>query len=256
MGYIPKETYMNRRVAQLMVRLTSVVGWISLLGFLVFLIVGPLGLVDLGLSPRGLLWLDAGFSLAFFIQHSTMIRRSFRTRVARLVAPEYFGVLYTIASGVILITVVVFWQESSAMIASAHGVARWLLRAVPVVCMAGFVWGVRSLAYFDAFGVRPIINRLKGRDPRPMPLAAAGPYRWVRHPLYLLIVLMIWSYPDLTADRLLFDILWTGWIVVASVLEERDLVAEFGDSYRRYQRQVPMLIPYRIPPRDGSRSAG
>jgi len=33
------------------------------------------------------------------------------------------------------------------------------------------------------------------------------------------------------------------WIVIGTVLEERDLVAEFGESYREYQSAVPMLVP-------------
>jgi len=54
---------------------------------------------------------------------------------------------------------------------------------------------------------------------------------------------MIWSCPDMTTDRLLFNVLWTGWIVIGAFLEERDLVAEFGDTYLEYQRKVPMFIP-------------
>ncbi len=78
-------------------------------------------------------------------------------------------------------------------------------------------------------------------------MVVRGLYRWVRHPLYLATLMMIWSYPDLTADRLLFNVLFTGWIIVGTVLEERDLVENFGDDYRNYQRRVPMLIPYRKP---------
>jgi hypothetical protein len=33
------------------------------------------------------------------------------------------------------------------------------------------------------------------------------------------------------------------WADYGTFLEERDLIAEFGDTYRAYQRQVPMLIP-------------
>lgn len=241
---------MNRRTARAAIGAAVLVGWTSLLAFLVFLVVGPVSPLALGLSPRGLLCLDAALSLAFFVQHSVMIRTSFRAWMARRVSPEYFGVIYTAASGIILIALVALWQGSAVTIASAGGAVRWLLRAVPVLSIAGFVWGVRSLRFFDPFGTAPIVNRLKDREPRPIPLAATGPYRWVRHPLYLFILLMIWAYPDLTADRLLFNVLWTVWIVVASWLEERDLVAEFGDPYRHYQKRVPMLVPYRIPTAD------
>ncbi len=81
---------------------------------------------------------------------------------------------------------------------------------------------------------------------RPLVLVQ-GAYRWVRHPLYLTILLMIWSHPDPTADRLLFNVLFTTWIIVGTVLEERDLVAVFGNDYQNYQRRVPMFIPYRRP---------
>jgi protein-S-isoprenylcysteine O-methyltransferase Ste14 len=84
---------------------------------------------------------------------------------------------------------------------------------------------------------------LRGRNPTSMPITVAGPYRWVRHPLYLCMTLMIWSCPDLTRDRLLFNLLWTVWIVIGSYLEEIDLIAEFGDAYREYQKKVPMFVP-------------
>ncbi len=74
-----------------------------------------------------------------------------------------------------------------------------------------------------------------------------GAYRWVRHPLYLFMLVLIWSSLDLTLDRLLFDALWTAWIVVGTILEERDLVAEMGEAYLAYQRRVPMLVPWRRP---------
>jgi len=65
--------------------------------------------------------------------------------------------------------------------------------------------------------------------------------------LYFVVLLMIWSYPVLTVDRLLFNMLWTVWIVIGAVLEERDLTADFGNDYREYQRDAPMLLPTKIP---------
>jgi protein-S-isoprenylcysteine O-methyltransferase Ste14 len=151
--------------------------------------------------------------------------------------------LYTISSSGLLILIVLFWQQSSDTLVSAQGALRWLLRGVFCLSCAGIVWGLRSLGKFDAFGLASLRKPLRGATTAQPRLLVRGPYRWVRHPLYFFCLLMIWSCPDLTADRLLFNILWTGWIVVGTVLEERDLADSFGKEYRIYQRQVPMLLP-------------
>jgi protein-S-isoprenylcysteine O-methyltransferase Ste14 len=57
------------------------------------------------------------------------------------------------------------------------------------------------------------------------------------------MLLLIWSTPRLSTDQLLFNVLWTAWIVVGTKLEERDLLVDFGQTYRRYQLCVPMLLP-------------
>lgn len=57
---------------------------------------------------------------------------------------------------------------------------------------------------------------------------------------------MIWAHPDVTVDRLIFAILWTMWVVLGTILEERDLANEIGDEYLDYKSKVPMLIPYNI----------
>jgi protein-S-isoprenylcysteine O-methyltransferase Ste14 len=123
------------------------------------------------------------------------------------------------------------------------------LRAVFLLAIAGFGWGVRALGSFDTFGVRPVVALLKGIEPRLHPFVIKGPYRWARHPLYFFAILLFWSCPALTPDRLLFNILWTTWVVLATVLEERDLVSQFGEPYIQYQNEVPMILPWRIPAR-------
>jgi len=90
------------------------------------------------------------------------------------------------------------------------------------------------------------ISYRRGRKPRPVVFTIKGPYQWVRHPLYLFVLVMIWSCPNLTKDRLLFNILWSGWIFIGTILEERDLVEQFGDAYREYQKKVPMLLPFKF----------
>ena len=121
------------------------------------------------------------------------------------------------------------------------------MRAGFVLGMAGMLWGALALGGLDSLGLRAVIRHSRGRAAQDLPLAIRGPYRWVRHPLYLFALVMIWTAPDLSADRLLFNVLFSLWIVVGTMLEERDLVAAFGQPYREYQRRVPMLFPSRRP---------
>ena len=237
----------SKFASYVMLILTYLVGAVSLLVWMVFLFHGSLNLVNLGLGEIAGLGLNAFLSLSFFIQHSMMIRRSFRRWLAKFIRAEYHGALFTIASGVVLLILVVFWQKSAYVLATPQGIIRWLIRAVFILAILGFYWGFRALGSFDAFGLSPILNNLRGKDPPPMPFIVRGPYRWVRHPLYFFCLLMIWSCPNLSLDRLLYNVLWTTWIVVGSVLEERDLVASFGEEYSNYKRNVPMLIPWRAP---------
>ncbi len=236
---------LEKSAAWSVLTITAIFGGASMLAFGAFLLVGPPGLIDLDMGLQGILAVNAFLSLLFFVQHSGMIRRSFKVWLRRFVPDHFVGAFYSIASSLALILVVLGWQESPYVIASATGALWWTMRMVFVLAFAGIVWGAVALGGFDALGLRPIRDRFEVREQPPSALVIRGPYRLVRHPLYLFVILMIWAFPELTVDRLLFNVLWTTWIVIGSWLEERDLVAEFGDQYREYQKRVPMLIPYR-----------
>lgn len=220
-------------------------GRLSMLVFVVFIFRGPLNLVETNLQPSGWLIRDTLLSFLFFIQHSGMIRRSFRTWLTRRIPDEYNGAVFTVASSLALALVVVFWQSSGPPLFSLSGPLRWLARGVFFTGMAGIGWGFWSLKGFDPYGIAPLKARMSGTAVEQQPLTIRGPYRWVRHPLYFFVLLMLWSFPEPTADRLFFNLLWTGWIFSGTVFEEKDLLAEFGKGYLEYQRTVPMLIPWK-----------
>jgi protein-S-isoprenylcysteine O-methyltransferase Ste14 len=177
-----------------------------------------------------------------------MVRKSFRRFLSRFIPEAYVSAFYAISSGIVLFAVIIFWQESSSTVATAEGALRLLLRAIFAASLVGFYWGTKALGFFDPYGVSAILNHLRGKKPKEIPLTISGPYRWVRHPLYLFVLLMIWSCPNLTFDRLLFNVLWTVWIYIGALLEERDLVADFGEAYLEYKRKVPMLVTWRLYP--------
>jgi len=244
---VGKEVFVNRFAAYCIIVLSAVLGGGSLLLFGVFLITGPFTIIRFDASePQVLIW-NGFLSMLFFIQHSGMIRASFRTWLSSVFPSYYHPATYAIVSGIVLTIVVLLWQTSQTVLFRIQGPLQVLPRAISLLAIAGFIWGVWALRTFDPFGRIPIVVHLRGKQLRPPDFVLRGSYLWVRHPLYFFMLVLIWSTPNVTSDRLLFNVLWTFWIVLGSYMEEKDLAAEFGERYRHYQKTVPMLLPWRGP---------
>jgi protein-S-isoprenylcysteine O-methyltransferase Ste14 len=76
-------------------------------------------------------------------------------------------------------------------------------------------------------------------------LATTGPYAYVRHPQYdsfILIMLgFLFQWPTLIT-LIMFPILVTMYVKLAR-REEREVLAEFGETYRRYMITTPAFFP-------------
>lgn len=137
----------------------------------------------------------------------------------------------------------VFAVQHSVMARPAF--KRWWTRFVPAPIERSTYVLLASAALIELFRLRQVLARLAGR-PMPQPVFRTPLlYRHVRHPIYLGFLLAFWATPVMTAGHLLFAVATTGYILIGIRLEERDLVAHFGDAYRRYREQVGMLIPWR-----------
>ena len=183
----------------------------------------------------------------FAVQHSVMARRSFKRWWARIVPPAMERSTYVLAASLALALILwqwrpipepVVWNVESRTGANLLWAVFWLGWAV--MLLSTFL-----INHFELFGMRQVYARVAGRELPEPEFRTPFLYRYVRHPLYLGLLLGFWAAPVMTAGHLLFSIGCTGYILVGIWFEERDLIARFGDQYRRYRNQVGMLLPGR-----------
>jgi protein-S-isoprenylcysteine O-methyltransferase Ste14 len=189
---------------------------------------------------------DLALLAIFFTHHSVMARSGAKRILTRVVSPILERSTYVLVASLALDLVFWQWRPLPGIVWEVHGLAR-------LVILAGFWAGVViSLAAANAidglelFGLRQALAHYRGSAPKPAAFATPGLYRLVRHPLMTGVLLSLWCAPTMSVGRLLLATTMSAYIYLAvKLLEERDLRKTFGAEYERYQREVPMVVPYK-----------
>jgi len=187
---------------------------------------------------------NLGLLSLFAVQHSVMARRGFKERLTRWLPEPAERSTYVLASSLALILLFALWRPLGGVVWEVTDPAG---RAV-LLGLFAFGWllvlaSTFLINHFDLFGLRQVWLYLQERPYTRLAFRTPGPYRLVRHPLYVGWLFAFWATPTMTVTHLFFAAVTTAYILVAIQLEERDLVNAFGAAYKSYRRRVPMLIP-------------
>lgn len=191
--------------------------------------------------------LDIALLALFAVQHSGMARPAFKRWWTRFVPPPIERSTFVLVSSAVLALLFWLWRPLPQVVWHVDaGLARGVLWGVSLFGWLLVLTSSFTINHFELFGLRQVWLHARGRVAKDDAFVIRAMYRIVRHPLMLGFLIAFWVTPTMTIGHLLFAAVVTGYIVVAvKFLEERDLVAVHGDTYRDYQRKVPMLLPWR-----------
>jgi protein-S-isoprenylcysteine O-methyltransferase Ste14 len=203
--------------------------------------------IDSG-GPTGALWssllINAGLLGLFALQHSGMARRGFKEWWTQIIPEPIERSTYVLFSNAVLILLFWQWRPLTDVMWSVE--AAWGQYAL--WGLFGLGWTLVLIATFmishaHLFGLKQVHEHMQGEELSAPEFQITGFYRYVRHPLNLGFLIAFWATPEMTLGHLVFALATTGYIFVAMVLEEQDLIARFGARYRRYRERVPMIVP-------------
>jgi len=190
------------------------------------------------------LLVDVALLGIFAVQHSVMARPWFKKRWTRIVPPQLERSTYVLLSSLALILLFWQWRPLGGVVWSVtNPLARDVLYALFAFGFTLVLVSTFLINHFDLFGLRQVWLVLRDKPYTTLRFGTPGPYRLVRHPLYVGWFFAFWATPRMTYAHLLFAIATAGYILIAIQFEERDLVREFPE-YAAYRRRVPMLIPF------------
>jgi protein-S-isoprenylcysteine O-methyltransferase Ste14 len=182
----------------------------------------------------------------FAVQHSVMARKNFKAWWVQFVPKHVERSTYVLLASLSLLLLFWQWRPLPAIIWDVKDPD--VAATIVTLSFAGWVLVVTStflINHFELFGLQQVAQQLVDKQPSPPRFSTPLFYKFVRHPLYLGFIIAVWAAPTMTVGHLLFASVITHYILLGITLEERDLVALFGDEYRQYKQRVSMLIPWR-----------
>jgi len=195
----------------------------------------PLGIGRPWTGAAPIAW-DAGLLALFAVHHSVFARDTVKRRLTPLLGDQLRSAYVWVAS-LLLLAVCALWQHVGGTSREHHGLLAGFDILIQLLGVRLIARSVTSIDPLVLAGIKPPVDTDT--------LQVTGPYRFVRHPLYLGWMVAVFGSPHMTGDRLTFAVLTSVYLVIAIPWEEQSMRNAFGGEYARYAAQVRWrVIPY------------
>jgi len=180
----------------------------------------------------------------FGVQHTIMARTAFKLWLTKIIPQPAERSTFVLAATSVLALLMAIWKPIPTVLwdvsESAGGTA---LIGVSLLGWAILLWSTFLINHFDLFGLRQVVLCFQGKEYEPVKFDMPVLYRYVRHPMYVGLFIALWATPTMTVGHLVLAGSMTFYTLVGIRFEERSLARLHGEDYKKYQRQVSMIIP-------------
>jgi methanethiol S-methyltransferase len=194
------------------------------------------------IETSALPWLAAASWVGYGAMHSLLAANKIKNKLAATApgfAPYYRITFNLIAILLLLIPLLLTKMDSGLPLWQWPLSLNWLPNCMALLAVAGFIW---SLKYYDLREFAGFLNKNKHNGFDIAKLKISPLHRFVRHPWYFFMLVIIWTR-EMNTTQLVSAVVITLYLIIGSRLEENKLIEQFGDSYRNYRSKVCGLIP-------------
>ncbi len=217
---------------------------------LFWLILGAGAFAPVGLSQwqSDSVWLallvDIGLIGLFGLQHSIMARAWFKNWLIQFIPQAAERATYMLMSGVVTAIAMYFWQTLPGVIWQVQNqVAMCSIYSLYLLGICYLLLATFVTNHFELMGLRQVYLYFIQRPYTQLAFTNKFMYRYSRHPMMLGMLILLWSVPTMSVTRLVLAALFTLYIAIGLYLEERDLVKQFGETYRHYKQKIATFLP-------------
>ena len=195
-------------------------------------------------AETGRLALLAMLWLVYFVLHSALASLGVKSWVARRF-PRWMSIyrlgFNALATLALLPILWLMYRHPGSTLWAWTGPWFWFANGLALAALLGFV---HSAHYYDTgefLGLRQWKTGTHSIEDQER-FRISPFHRHVRHPWYALGVVLLWTR-DMNAALFLSAVMMTAYLFIGAHLEEKKLIARYGEAYRRYMQRVPGLIP-------------
>ena len=182
------------------------------------------------------------------VVHSVLISLKFSQFLQEKLKEAYrfFRLFYNIFS-ILTFAIIIYysWRIKGKIVFSWEGYSQIIQWILLLASFYLFWAGAKSYDIKQFLGLSQIKNKNSSKTLSPDDeISISGIMGKVRHPWYVAGILFIWTISsDIYMSSLATNIIFTTYLILGAFIEEKKLIAVYGDQYRRYQKNVAMFFP-------------